>query len=115
MTSRKYETGEVVDLGKAIYQEKIKHLVEPAENGKFVVIDVESGDYEIDEQVIPALDRLRERQPHAVTCAGKVGFPTAYKLGGGFRFANDWRESKLKLGSLDRRRIAGQRGVVSGD
>jgi hypothetical protein len=27
MTSRKYETDEVVDLGKAIYQEKIKHLV----------------------------------------------------------------------------------------
>ena len=89
MTSSKYETGEVVDLGKAIYKEKIKHLVEPAENGKFVVIDVESGDYEIDEQIIPALTRLRERHPHAAAYAGRVGFRTAYNLGGGFRISND--------------------------
>jgi hypothetical protein len=89
MTSRKYETDEVVDLGKAIYQEKIKHLVEPAENGKFVVIDVESGDYELDEQIIPALDRLRDRHPNAITYAGRVGFRTAYNLGCGFRLSND--------------------------
>jgi hypothetical protein len=89
MTSRKYETDEVVDLGKAIYQEKIKHLVEPAENGKFVVIDVESGDYELDEQIIPALDRLRDRHPNAITYAARVGFRTAYNLGCGFRLSND--------------------------
>ena len=50
-----YELGEVTELAKAIYQEKIKHLVEPAENGKFIVIDVKSGDYEIDEEHIPAI------------------------------------------------------------
>ena len=90
MTSKKYETGQVVDLGKAIYKEKIKHLAEPAENGKFVVIDVESGDYEIDEQIIPASDRLRERHPNAVTYAGRVGYPTTYKLPGVTLTGVDW-------------------------
>ena len=78
--SGKYETGEVVELGKAIYEEKIKLLVEPAENGKFVVIDVESGDYEIGDQIIAASGRLRERRPNAVTYAGRVGYPTTYDL-----------------------------------
>ena len=75
-----YKSGEVTDLAKAIYKEKIKSLVEPAENGKFIVIDVESGDYEIDEQILDALDRLQERQPNAATYAGRVGYPTAYDL-----------------------------------
>ena len=63
--------------------------MEPAENGKFVVIDVESGDYELDEQIIPALDRLRDRHPNAITYAARVGFRTAYNLGCGFRLSND--------------------------
>lgn len=77
-----YKPGEVTELGKAIYKEKIKHLVEPAEKGKFIVIDVESGDYEIDEEHIPASARLRARRPNAVTYAGRVGYSAAYDLSG---------------------------------
>ena len=87
---KKYKTGEVIDLGKEIYKDKIKHLVEPAENGKFIVIDVESGDYEIDEQHIPASDRLRERRPDAVAYAVRVGFDTAYDLISVFIPDVDW-------------------------
>ena len=80
-----YELGEVTELAKAIYQEKIKHLVEPAENGKYVVIDVESGDYEIDEELIPASDRLYARRPNAAAYGGRVGYPTTYDLSGSIR------------------------------
>ena len=88
----KYETGEIVDLAKAIYKEKIKHLVEPTENGKYVVIDVESGDYEIDEQIIAASGRLRERRPNAVVCKGIFGYRAADSLGGGIREKTDYNE-----------------------
>ena len=66
-----YKSGEVTDLAKAIYREKIKPLVEPAENGKFIVIDVEIGDYEIDWQILAASGRLRERRPNAATYGGE--------------------------------------------
>ena len=82
MPPKGYKTGEVSDLGEAIYEEKIKHLVEPTEKGKFIVIDVESGDYEIDAQILPAFDRLRERRPQAVSYAGRIGYRAAYSLGG---------------------------------
>ena len=80
-----YKLGEVTELAKVIYQEKIKHLVEPGENGKFIVIDVESGDYEIDEEMIPASDRLYARRPNAAAYGGRVGYPTTYDLSGSIR------------------------------
>ena len=64
--------------GEAIYRERIRHLVEPREKGKFVVIDVYSGDYEIDERDADASVRLLSRHPDAVTWAVRVGYPTAY-------------------------------------
>ncbi|MDE2741038.1 MAG: hypothetical protein OXI58_05590 [Gemmatimonadota bacterium] len=67
MSIENYRPGEIPGLGKAIYEKKIKHLVEPQENGKFIVIDVESGDYEIDEQDVVASSRLRESRPNAET------------------------------------------------
>ena len=84
----KYPRGEITCLGKELYQEKIKHLVEPQETGKFIVIDVESGDYEVDAEHIAASRRLRERRPGAVTYAGRVGYRAAYSLGGRIRPAN---------------------------
>ena len=82
MPFKDYQLGEVTKLAKAIYKEKIRHLVEPMEKGKFIVIDVESGDYEIDQEIIAATDRLHERRPNAATYAGRVGYPTTYDLSG---------------------------------
>lgn len=67
MSIENYRPGEISSLDKAIYRKKIKHLVELQEKGKFIVIDVESGDYEIDEQDVVASSRLRARRPNAVT------------------------------------------------
>ena len=44
-----YQPGEIAARGEKIYQEQIKSLVYPAEKGKYLTIDVESGDYELDE------------------------------------------------------------------
>ena len=80
-----YQPGEITALGEAIYRDRIRGLVEPMEKGKFVVIDVESGDYEIASEDITAVLRLRERRPNAVTYAVRVGYQAAYRLGGGLR------------------------------
>ena len=73
---------EVGELGEAIYREKIRNLVEPQERGKFVVIDVETGDYEIDANDATATRRLQERRPEAVIYGLRVGYRAAYSFGG---------------------------------
>ncbi len=73
----------ISDKGKRIYEETIKPLIDiEKEKGKFVVIDVETGDYEIDKKDIVASRRLRERHPGILTYAVRVGFPTAYRMTG---------------------------------
>ncbi len=82
MVANKYPPGEISRRGKEIYQKKIKQLVEPQEKGKFIVIDVESDDYEVDDEATVASDRLRQRRPEAIGFLGKVGYRAAYSLGG---------------------------------
>ena len=75
---------DVASRGQAIYDEKIRHLVEPAEKGKLVVIDVDSGDYEVDSNHAAAVGRLKARRPGVITFTVRVGYPAAFKTG--FRF-----------------------------
>ena len=49
--------------GRAIYKEKILPLMKEEDKGKVVVIDVNSGDYEIDYDDAAAMFRLLERRP----------------------------------------------------
>lgn len=80
--TQKYSKDEICDRGKEIYEEQIKALVEPQENGKFIVIDIESGDYEINEKMLVASRRLRERRHDSVRYGGRVGYDAAYHIGG---------------------------------
>ena len=77
-----YSKEEISDRAKKIYADQIKALVEPKENGKFIVIDVESGNYEVDQKMLVASRRLRERRPDGVGFGGRVGYETAYHIGG---------------------------------
>lgn len=89
MSTREYTIDEVCDRGEQIYNERIKRLVEPKENGKFIVIDVESGDYEIADNMLIAEDRLKIRRPEAVAFGARVGHDSAYDMGWGGARIND--------------------------
>lgn len=81
MPAANYNKEQIGATGKKIYQDHIKRLVEPHENGKFIVIDIESGDFEIDEKHFNASKRLRERRPESVRYAGRIGYSSAYRVG----------------------------------
>ena len=89
----KYTVDEICDRGEKIYEEQIKHLVEPRENGKFIAIDIESGDYEIDEDDIAAEDRLNARRPGFEGFLGMVGYEAAFTVGWGGGYIDDFGES----------------------
>ena len=75
-------------IGRAIYNEKIRDTLGPQDKGKVVVIDVNSGDYEIADKDITATKRLRERRPDAYTWAERVGYPTVYRISPRIRPSN---------------------------
>ena len=79
-----YSSGEITALGEAIYKEKIRSRVDSVEKGKFVVIDVETGDYEIDGDDAVATRRLLKRRPDEVTYGVRVGYRAAYSFVGEF-------------------------------
>lgn len=72
---------EIVRRGRAIYDSRIRSLVEPAHNGRFVAIDIDSGDYEIADAAIDAMDRLDQRHADALYYVHRIGFASAYKFG----------------------------------
>ena len=69
---------DLASRGQSIYEEQIRHLVDPQQKGKFVVIDIYSGDYEVHERDADATRELLRRRPDAMTWAVRVGYPTAY-------------------------------------
>ena len=73
---------EHTEKGMAIYREKIRPLVYPEQKGRMLVIDPESGDYEIADSAIVAADRLRERRPDALFFGLKIGYKASISFGG---------------------------------
>ena len=72
----------VAARGEAIYRKKIRPLVYPAMKGKIVAIDVESEDYEIDDDDAQAHLRLWARRPNARTWTERIGYRAVDKIGG---------------------------------
>src|SRR5438105_3277073 len=48
MAATKRNLDELAGLGGAIFDQRVRPSLRPDDNGKFVAIDVDSGDYEID-------------------------------------------------------------------
>lgn len=82
MASHTYSPEEITTRGEAIYREQIRSLVEATEKGKFAIIDIETGDYEIDTRDATATLKLLERRPNAITYAVRIGYSAAYRIGG---------------------------------
>jgi hypothetical protein len=72
---------ELARLGEDIFDRQVRSALRPEDDGKFVAIDVESGDYEIDEDDFAAVARLRTRKPAADVWLMRAGYPTTYRIG----------------------------------
>ena len=72
---------ELAALGGDIYDRQVRPALRPEDKGKFVAIDVETGDYEIDDDDYAAIARLRSRKPGADIWLMRAGFRAAYRIG----------------------------------
>ena len=81
MAYDKYSPEEVRSRGEALYQQQIRSRVEAGNQGKFLVVDIETGAFEVDEDDAQATKRALAKRPEAVLYGLRIGSPTAYRLG----------------------------------
>ena len=81
VSTTKRTLDELATLGVDIFDRQVRPALRPGDGGKFVAIDVETSDYEIDDDDYTAVARLRSRKPAADVWLMRAGDPTTYRLG----------------------------------
>lgn len=71
---------DVARRGDAIY-ERLRGRLEAENHGKFVAIDVDSGDYAVGETALAAASELRTRRPNAENWLVRIGSRTLHRIG----------------------------------
>jgi hypothetical protein len=80
---------EIARLGKLIYERDLRARLETEANiGKIVVIDIETGDYEMDDDHLAAVRRARAKHSGAVLFGMRIGYPTFARIGGSWGSAS---------------------------
>jgi hypothetical protein len=83
MSNPKLSGKEITERGKQFYENSIRSQVEIPENiGKFVSINVETGEYEIGDDLLLTSLRLRAKQTDAALWTERIGFNAVYAVGG---------------------------------
>jgi hypothetical protein len=79
---RRYSKEEFARRGDAIYENDVQPNLSPEDTGKFVAIDIDTGDYEIDVEEMTAGDKLRARLPDAQIWIVRIGSRYVHRFGG---------------------------------
>jgi hypothetical protein len=74
---------EIASRGQELYDRVIRAQVETPDNlGKIISIDIDTGNYEIDDNLLAASDLLQQQFPDAIIWAERIGFNAVYAAGG---------------------------------
>jgi hypothetical protein len=80
----RYSPKETVRRGEEWYERSIRSQVESGNHGKILMIDVDTGEYEIGDSQWEAWNKSIARNPEAQLFAMRIGFPALAKMGGGW-------------------------------
>ena len=69
----RYDKDEFARRGDDIYERQTKPVIEAGNEGKYVAIDIESGDCEVDVDELAATDRLSARHADAQVWLRRIG------------------------------------------
>jgi hypothetical protein len=73
---------EIVRKGQRIYEETLRPLVAAGNTGRFLVINVETGEFVMDSDDVAVSEAAHQRFPGAPLYAMRIGYDAAYRLGG---------------------------------
>jgi hypothetical protein len=71
---------ELARLGTEAFDRHVRPTLRPEDEGKFVAVDLATGDHEMDKDDYAAVMRLRTRRPSADVWLMRVGQAAAYRM-----------------------------------
>jgi hypothetical protein len=71
----------VAKSGWDIYNSDLRSHIEPGNKGQYIVIHVDSKDYEIGDDYLIATKALRARRPGGPLYTIRIGYPAAGRIG----------------------------------
>jgi hypothetical protein len=81
-TKRRYRKEEFAKRGDAIYERDILPKLAAQDVGKFLAIDIETGEYAIAADEMKAGDKLLARVPEAQIWMVRIGYAATHSFGG---------------------------------
>jgi hypothetical protein len=81
-TRRRYNKEEFARRGDALVEKKVRPNLTPADKDKFIAVDLETGEYELDKSEMKAVNRLRKRVPDAQIWLVHVTLGYLHRFGG---------------------------------
>ncbi len=79
---RRYSKEEFARRGDALVENKVRPHLTADDEHKFVAIDIETGEYELDKNEMKAADRLHKRVPDAQIWLVRVTLGYLHRFGG---------------------------------
>jgi hypothetical protein len=77
----RYSKEEFAQRGDALYESEVRAQVEEGNHGKIVAIDIETGSFEVADDILPATDRLFDRLPDAQPWIVRIGHRVVHRFG----------------------------------
>jgi len=78
---RRYSKEEFARRGDALVKSKVRPKLKPGDEDKFVAIDIETGEYELDKNELKATARLRKRLADPQIWLAQVTLGYLYRFG----------------------------------
>jgi hypothetical protein len=78
-TQSKHSRDELGRRGGELFERVVRPALRPEDDGKYVAIDIKTGEFEIDASDYAAVMRLRGRLTDPEVWLERAGFPAAYK------------------------------------
>ena len=78
----KLSSREVAARGEDWYEHTLKPQLESDHLGEFLVVDVQTGEYEIGQDYILPTERLLSKHPDALLYALRIGYRSVGRIGG---------------------------------
>jgi hypothetical protein len=80
----RYTSEEIARRGQALYDERLRADIDARHRGEFLVLDIETGEYELDVDELAALRRAKRKNAGAAFYILRIGYPAAYRIGRSF-------------------------------
>lgn len=70
-----------IEKAEELYQSKLRPVLEPTQKGKYIAIDIVSGDYFIGSEILEAYEKASQKYPDRTFVYKRVGYPAVRFVG----------------------------------